>query len=91
MTGRRKVRLGRMSMRAAVIASLSIPLLGGGVSAHAQVYSNPLVTPGFPLPGESFSSGPADPCVLEFEGSYYVYPTGNGVRYEVMGSGNLVK
>lgn len=66
-----------------------LPLWGAAVTASAQTYSNPLVTSGFAKPGGS-SSGPADPCVLEFEGSYYVYPTGSGFSYKVMGSDNLV-
>ncbi len=58
-------------------------------TAVAQTYTNPLITTGFPAAG-GWSSGPADPCVLEYEGVYYVYPTVSGFNYRVMGSDNLV-
>jgi len=59
-------------------------------AATGQTYSNPLYTPAFPPAGSWFTSGPADPMVVEFEGDYYVYPTGNGFTYQVMYSQDLV-
>lgn len=56
----------------------------------AQTYSNPLYTPAFPPAGGWFTDGPADPVIVEFEGRYYVYPTGNGFTYKVMYSDDLV-
>lgn len=58
-------------------------------TATAQTFSNPLVTPAFPQAGPT-ADGPADPVVVDFEGRYYVYPTGNGTTYKAMWSHNLV-
>lgn len=89
----RATRHGRIVVCGAVV--LTAGLLA---DAHAQTYTNPLLTTSFPGPsntqpgdpGFPGSSGPADPCILEYEGSYYVYPTGNGFSYKAMGSDNLI-
>ncbi len=57
----------------------------GGV-ARAQTYSNPL-----DIHSTGFGAdGPADPCVVEYCGTYYLYPTGNSQDYRVMLSEDLV-
>lgn len=58
-------------------------------AAFAQTYSNPLATPAFPPAGDG-CCGPADPCIIEVEGTYYIYPTGEGWGYKVMASDDLV-
>lgn len=58
-------------------------------TAQAQTYSNPLDTAAFTPVGPG-SNGPADPVVLDFEGRYYMFPTGNGINYKGMWSNNLV-
>lgn len=66
-------------------------LLGAWLAGVAlgQTFSNPLTTTAFPPPSPGWN-GPADPVIVNFEGRYYVYPTGDGVRYKCMWSDNLV-
>jgi hypothetical protein len=59
--------------------------LSGG-AARGQTFSNPLN-----IQSSGFGAdGPADPCVVEYLGTYYLYPTGNSQDYRVMLSEDLV-
>ncbi|HOW73358.1 MAG TPA: family 43 glycosylhydrolase [Phycisphaerae bacterium] len=73
----------------AATAVLLLLVLSAQVPVTAQTYSNPLDTPAFPPAGDG-CCGPADPCAIEAEGTYYVYPTGEGWGYKVMASDDLV-
>lgn len=79
---------GAPSRWSAAAASLFWLLLAS-TPVPAQSYANPLDTPAFPPAGNG-CCGPADPCVIEIEGTYYVYPTGEGWGYRVMASDDLV-
>jgi beta-xylosidase len=46
----------------------------------AETYTNPVID----------EIGPADPCVIFFEGTYYLYPTGDNTSYHVYVSTDLV-
>lgn len=69
---------------------LAMASAGAAASATAErAYTNPLATPAFPPPGPD-CMGPADPCVLEYQGKYFVYPTGDGAACKVMSSTDLI-
>ncbi len=49
-------------------------------SFSEDTYTNPIIN----------EIGPADPCVIFYEGTYYLYPTGDNVSYHVYTSTDLV-
>ncbi len=49
-------------------------------STAAETYTNPVID----------EIGPADPTIVQFEGVYYMYPTGDNVSYHVYTSTDLV-
>lgn len=66
------------------IICASCMLSGGAV--RAQTYSNPL-----DIQSSGFGAdGPADPCVVEYLGTYYLSCTGNSQDYRIMMSEDLV-
>jgi xylan 1,4-beta-xylosidase len=62
---------------AALLALINIVTPG---SIAAETYTNPVID----------EIGPADPTVVQFEGVYYMYPTGDNVSYHVYTSTDLV-
>lgn len=60
-----------------------LPLIGVFGPRHVpaqDTYANPVIE----------EVGPADPCVLFFQGKYYLYPTGDNRSYHVYTSADLV-
>jgi xylan 1,4-beta-xylosidase len=56
-----------------------VTLLAG--IATAKTYRNPIIN----------KIGPADPCVIKYQGKYYLYPTWNGKGYHVFVSEDLIR
>ncbi len=50
------------------------------VDSGKAAYSNPIID----------HIGPADPCVIRYEGKYYLYPTWDGRGYDVFVSDDLI-
>lgn len=66
--------------RTLAIAAVCIAALAAAGAAADGTYTNPIIA----------EIGPADPCVLHFRGTYYLYPTGDGRGYHVYTSADLV-
>ncbi len=65
---------------AAACILLTVPL-GARSAAAGGTYTNPVIA----------EIGPADPCVVRFEGRYYLYATGDNRSYHVYRSPDLVR
>jgi len=64
---------------AAIIFLVAI-VSGVGRSSSAETYTNPVID----------EIGPADPCVIFYEGKYHLYCTGDNRSYHVYYSTDLV-
>jgi len=66
-----------------LFVSLTLQLGAGAAPAAgaAKTYTNPIID----------EIGPADPCVIEHRGTYYLYPTGDNRSYHVYTSRDLVR
>ncbi len=58
----------------------ALVLCASTLGAAERTYTNPVID----------AIGPADPTVILFEGTYYLYPTGDNVSYHVYTSTDLV-
>lgn len=62
------------------VAVLLIGAFGWVCVAEDRTYENPVID----------EIGPADPTVIHFEGTYFLYPTGDNISYHVYTSTDLV-
>lgn len=72
-----------MAQRAVLYFTMAVLVMvtfGWLSAAEDQTYTNPVI-------GEI---GPADPTVVRFRGTYYLYPTGDNTSYHVYTSSDLV-
>ena len=72
-----------MTKRAFFILAMLLGLFASGGlwgDVKKATYSNPVID----------EIGPADPHVIQFEGKYYLYPTGDNWSYHVYTSRDLV-
>jgi xylan 1,4-beta-xylosidase len=68
-------------MRTLLALAVCVSAIGTVHAAAAEkTYTNPVID----------EIGPADPTVIFFEGTYYLYPTGDNVSYHVYTSNDLV-
>ena len=67
-------------IRILCVTLLSVGAYGFEGETAEQTYRNPVIN----------EIGPADPHVVFFEGTYYLYPTGDNVSYHVYTSTDLV-
>ena len=70
----KKTRLGLLAP-VLLIGAITLPS-----AARGQKYTNPVID----------EIGPADPTVVRFRGTYYLYPTGDNTSYHVYTSTDLV-
>ncbi len=72
--------MARTAKRNLAITFLIMIMFGVFSAAGEQTYTNPVIN----------EIGLADPAVIFFEGTYYLYPTGDNVSYHVYTSNDLV-